>query len=59
MANFKPQKDSLRRWNKLTKECYSINCDCSNCDFIPDCFKSICKVKYYVLALYKKFGEPK
>lgn len=53
------QKDTTRRWTKLAVECYSINCICSNCSFIPDKYKSICQVKNYVLELYRKFGKPK
>lgn len=53
------QEDITRRWTKLTKECYSIGCICDNCNFIPQNYKSVCKVKNYVLALYRKFGKPK
>ena len=59
MENFKPQKDITRRWTKLTKECYNIKSNCIICDFVPTRLKSLCKVKYYVTALYKKFGKPK
>ena len=52
------QVELTRRWTNLTKECYSINCICKNCSFIPQQYKSICKVKNYVLALYRKFGKP-
>lgn len=59
MENFRVQKDNLRCWSKLAKECYSINSNCSECDFIPERFKNICKVKYYVPKLREKFGKPK
>lgn len=59
MANFRPQQDNLRRWNKTAIGCYKIKCNCIVCDFVPDRLKSVCKVKYYVPALYEKFGKPK
>lgn len=49
----------LTHWTKLAKECYSINCICKNCSFIPEDLKQYCKAKTYVLATYKKFGKPK
>lgn len=49
---------SQRRWTKLAKECYSINCICEKCSFIPEDLKKRCFVKSYVLALYRKFGKP-
>ena len=55
----KVQKDSLRRWTDLAKECYSINSNCANCEFIPKHLKYICQVKYYLPYLKEKFGEPK
>ena len=59
MENFRPQEGNLTHWTNLAKECYSISCICQKCDFIPEDFKKVCMVKNYVLALYKKFGEPK
>lgn len=45
-------------WTTLAKECYSINCECAKCSFIPDEFKKKCNVKSYVLSSYRKFGKP-
>lgn len=59
MGNFKIQKANITHWTKLSMECYSINSNCSKCEFIPQRFKTICKVKYYVPYLYNIFGEPK
>lgn len=58
MANFKPQKDNLRRWNKTAIRCYNLKCNCIVCDYVPNDLKKYCKVRYYVPALKEKFGEP-
>ena len=58
-GKFKIQKDHLRYWSKLAKECYSINSNCLECDFIPQQFKDICNVKYYIPFLCEKLGKPK
>lgn len=49
---------NVRYWTTLAKECYSINCICSQCTFVPDEFKKKCNVKSYVLYSYKKLGKP-
>lgn len=49
----------IRNWTRLTKECYSINCMCDYCTFVPEDLKEKCRVKTYVVATYKKFGKPK
>ena len=59
MENFRPQISNLKRWTKLARECYSISCICEECSFIPTDIKKRCKMKQYVLELYKKFGGPK
>lgn len=49
----------IRRWTKLAKECYSVNCICDNCSFVPEDMKENCRVKTYVVKSFEKFGKPK
>ena len=49
----------IRRWTKLARECYSVNCICKNCSYVPDDLKENCRVKTYVVASFAKFGKPK
>ena len=48
----------IQRWTKLAKECYSINCICRNCSFVPEDLKQFCRVKTYVVKSFEKFGKP-
>lgn len=52
-------KENLKKWTKLTLYCYKLNCICKDCDYFPEDYKKICKVKLQVLLLYRKFGKPK
>lgn len=58
MYFYVPGLSYLRGWTRLAKECYSVNCICKNCSYVPEDLKKDCRVKTYVLESFKKFGKP-
>lgn len=48
---------NLRSWTESAIECYKNKLMCKFCT-IPDDLKCRCKMKPYVLELFKKFGKP-
>lgn len=57
--SFYIQASNLRRWTPAAIECYERHCICSGCNIFNGIYQDKCCMKSYVLALYRKFGDPK
>jgi len=52
---------NLKGWNPTSIDCYTLKCDCRKCNLYNIYFKLTnlkCKMKYYVVKLLEKYGEP-
>lgn len=45
-------------WSKSAVDCYNIGCWCKKCDIMPEDLKGICRMKFTVKNLVKKYGAP-
>lgn len=57
-----PIREKIKEWNGTAKECYELNCNCSECFIYKTYFQSSgesCKMKYYVKYLLQKIGKPR
>jgi len=52
---------NINGWNPTAIDCYTLKCNCSKCNLYNIYFKLTdvtCKMKYYVLKLLAKYGDP-
>lgn len=51
-------KSIYRHWTISAKQCYLIGANCDKCKIVPNDIKKICRMKYAIILLTKKFGKP-